>query len=111
VSDNIEIIIKKAGELSALIKHNQVTLDYINIRAKINGDRKAQELYSKLVMIGKEISSRLERGELDAGKPTSEYEIMHRELEQNPLVKEYIRSQKNYLDLITMIIDRIKNPH
>ena|SRR5271157_5046725 len=97
--DNIRLIIEKAKELSELIRAHQVAQNYNDLQIKINADQKAQELYARLA-----------RGEMKDNDLSSEYELLRNELEQNPLVKEYIRCQRTYLDLLKQVIDRIKNP-
>jgi cell fate (sporulation/competence/biofilm development) regulator YlbF (YheA/YmcA/DUF963 family) len=108
--DNIRLIIEKAKELSDLIKGHQATLNYNDLQMKMNADQKAQELYARLVMMGREINFRLARGDMEDNSQSSEYELLNKELEQNPLVKEYIRCQRAYLDLLKQVTDRIKNP-
>ena len=109
--DNIQLIIEKAKELSGLIKDHQVTQNYNDLQMKMNADQKARELYARLVMMGREINSRLASDDMEVNNQSSEYDLLHSELEQNPLVKEYIRCQRKYLDLLKQVIDRIKNPH
>ncbi len=109
--DNIQLIIERAKELSNLIKSHPATLAYDEARMKMNADRKAQDLYSKLVIRGREINSRLADTKIEDNAPTSEDEMLHNALKQNPLVIEYIRSQTEYLDLLKNVLERIKNPH
>jgi len=108
--DTIQLIIEKAKELSSSIKKLDVTRNYNDMRLKMNSDRNAQELYAKLVLMGKEINSRLASGGIEVNNRSYEYGLLQRELEQNPLVKEYIHTQREYLGLLKKVIERIKNP-
>ena len=108
--DSVQLIIEKTRELSRSIKSLEITRSYNDMQLKMKSDRTAQELYAKLVMMGKEINSRLAGGSIEENDRSYEYGLLQRELEQNPLVKEYIRTQREYLDLIKRVIARIKNP-
>ena len=108
--ENIQHIIDKARELSDSIKNHEITLRYKNILLKMSKDRKARDLYAELVRMGKEINAALAREEKTEPRSSSEYEALRIELEQNPLIKECIRLQREYLDLLKKIIERIKNP-
>ena len=110
MSESIDSIIEKARMLSESIKRHDSTARYNENLARMNADRDSQELYARLVSIGKEINDRMARGESAVSTVTSEYEILKRELEDNALVREYIRSQQEYLGLLKKVIDRIKNP-
>jgi len=108
--DDIQSIIDKAKTLSASIRSHPVTLRYNVCRGKMNNDRSAQKLYTDLVTLGKELNETISSGGTVERQQTTEYEMMQRELEQNPLVKEFIRCQKEYLELLKRVIEKIKNP-
>jgi cell fate (sporulation/competence/biofilm development) regulator YlbF (YheA/YmcA/DUF963 family) len=108
--ETIQLIIEKAKELSNSIKNLEVTRNYNDMRVKLNSDRNALELYAKLVLMGKEINARLASGGIEENNRSYEHGLLQRELEQNPLVKEYIRAQREYLDLLKKVIERIKHP-
>ncbi|OHD70150.1 MAG: hypothetical protein A2W19_05010 [Spirochaetes bacterium RBG_16_49_21] len=110
MQEDISRIIEKARELSDSIRSHAITRSYDEIREKMRSDRNAQELYAKLVMMGKEISMLLAREEKIEAKDSSEYELLREELDHNPLVKEYIQTQREYLDLLKKVIERIENP-
>jgi cell fate (sporulation/competence/biofilm development) regulator YlbF (YheA/YmcA/DUF963 family) len=110
MNDTIQPIIDKARDLSASIREHEATRRYNECRSRISNDRTAQQLYSKLIAIGKELSDRIAAGGVIERQESSEYELMQRELEQNTLVKEFIQSQKEYLDLLNRVIEKIKNP-
>jgi cell fate (sporulation/competence/biofilm development) regulator YlbF (YheA/YmcA/DUF963 family) len=76
----------------------------------MSNDRNAQELYANLVTLGKELNETISSGGAVERDKTTEYELMNKELEQTPLVKEFIQSQKEYLELLKKVIEKIKNP-
>lgn len=108
--EEIQPIIEKAKQLSDLISGHEATKKYNLCRDRIRNDRKAQELYTKLVAMGRELSEKIDRGETAGGVALAEHELLQRELSENTLVKDYILSQKEYLELLRQVIDRIKNP-
>jgi cell fate (sporulation/competence/biofilm development) regulator YlbF (YheA/YmcA/DUF963 family) len=110
MQDQFSAIIEKARDLAASIRDHEISKRYAECRAGMNGDRKARDLHSRLVAMGREINERIARGETIGPESNSEHEFMRQELECNALVKDFIRSQKEYLDLLKSVIERIKNP-
>lgn len=110
MTDSIQPIIRKARELASTIREHGIAIRYHETLSRIGNDRAAQQLYARLIAIGKEINDRLSAGGPIERQESSEYEMMQKELEQNPLVKEYIQTQREYLDLLNKVIEKIKNP-
>ena len=110
MTDEIQSIIDKAKTFSASIRNHAVTLRYNECRKRMNNDRNAQEIYTNLVALGKELNERISSGSTVEQQRTTEIELMQRALEQNPLVKEFIQSQKEYLEVLKKVIEKIKNP-
>lgn len=108
--DEINEIIEKAKKLSATIREHDLTRRYNECLARMNSDRTAQELYMKLISMGKELNEIMAAGGVVQKPQSSEYELMQKDLEQNPLVTEYIQAQSDYLDLLKRVIEKIKNP-
>jgi cell fate (sporulation/competence/biofilm development) regulator YlbF (YheA/YmcA/DUF963 family) len=108
--DDIDFIIEKARELSESIRGHAVARRYNECLAMMNNDRKAQDLYTKLISMGRELNDIMTAGGIVERPRTLEYELMQQELEQNSLVREYIQAQTEYLDLLKRIIEKIKNP-
>jgi len=108
--DNIELIIEKAKELSQMMEKSDIALDYYDCIAKMQQDSKAQQLLSRLISLGRELNEAISSG--DEGRVTggAEAELLREEIENNELVKNYILAQKNYMNLIKLVQDRIKNP-
>jgi cell fate (sporulation/competence/biofilm development) regulator YlbF (YheA/YmcA/DUF963 family) len=110
MQDQFRAIIEKARELAASIREHEIMKRYAACRSGMNADRKARELHARLVAMGREINEQMARGETIGPGPSSELEMMRRELDDNALVKDYIRTQKEYLDLLKSVVERIKNP-
>jgi cell fate (sporulation/competence/biofilm development) regulator YlbF (YheA/YmcA/DUF963 family) len=104
-----EIIINKAKELSALIEKHDITLKYRASLEKMKNDVSAQKILAELVRIGGELKNHGEGGtESLTGK--AELEILKNEFDKNTNVRDHILIQRQYLDLIRKVQDRIKNP-
>ncbi len=110
MQEQFRTIIEKARDLAGAIREHDLTKRYNDCRAGMNGDRKARDLHSRLVAMGREINERIARGETVGPESSSEYEFMRQELEGSPLVKDYIQSQKEYLDLLKSVIDLVRDP-
>jgi len=102
-------IIKKARELSILIKEHEITRRYRETSEKIKNDVSAQRLLEKLVMLGRDLNEQLLKGE-EAKAGEAELEFLKSEFEKNILVKEHLLAQKEYLNMLKSIQERIKNP-
>ncbi len=110
MTDSIQPIIEKARDLAASIREHDITIRYNECLSRMNRDRKAQQLYSRLIAMGKELNDRLSAGSVIEQNNTSEHAMLQRELEENTLIKDYIQSQKDYLELLGKVIEKIKNP-
>lgn len=104
-----DIIIQKARELSEMIENHAVTVRYRESLEKMKHDVKSQRLLADLVRIGGELQSQDVTG---TGPATgrAELEILKEEFEKNDTVRNHILAQKEYLNLIKMVQDRIKSP-
>jgi len=107
--DNYGYIIEKARELARMIENHEITVRYRESVEKMKNDAAAQKLLAELVRIGGEIKSQSEtNAESSTGR--AELEILKEDFENNSTVKDHILVQKEYLDLIKKIQERIKNP-
>lgn len=102
-------IIEKARELAQMIENHDITIRYRESLEKMKGDAAAQRLLSELIRIGGELHN---PGTGDSGPLTgrAELEILKDEFEKNQTVKDHILNQKQYLNLIALVQERIKNP-
>ncbi len=104
------IIIRKAKKLSQLIKNSEISIKYNKSLSEIRNDRKSQLLLEKLIFIGSNLNNKIRKGETPLVDQSREMEIIKEELENNELVKRHINNQKEYLDLIRQVLQRIKDP-
>jgi len=107
--ENYEFIIEKARELARMIENHEITVRYRDSLEKMKSDAVAQRLLAELIRIGEEIQT---QSGTDAGSSAgrAELEILKDEFEKNKTVKDHILIQKEYLDLIKLVQERIKNP-
>lgn len=107
--EKYEFIVEKARELARMIENHEITLRYRESVEKMKHDAVAQRLLAELVRIGGELNKISGTdAEMTTGK--AELEMLKNEFDNNQIVKDHILSQKEYLDLIKMVQDRIKNP-
>ncbi len=107
---DLQKIIEKTRHLSRLIDEHEISQRYHESREKMIADRKAQELYGKLVVLGSGINRQVSSGGQYRPEQSQENEMLQQEIQENDLVREFIIAQKEYLDLIMKVADRIKNP-
>ena len=107
--DKYKNIINKAKELSALIEKHEITVRYRASLEKMKQDVTAQRILAELVRIGAELNNRSATdSELSTGR--AELDILKDEFDKNSNVRDHILIQREYLDLIKKVQDRIKNP-
>ena len=104
-----EKIINKAKELSSLIERHDITVKYRMSLEKMKKDASAQRIFAELVRIGGELNNQ-SRTNSDPSTGRAELEILKDEFEKNTIVRDHILIQKEYLDLIKKVQDRIRNP-
>ena len=102
-------IIEKATLLSKMINEHEITVKYNESLEKMKTDKKAQELLTKLVMLGRDINEKILNNESPVFEAQAERELLMKELEANPIVKEHILLEKEYISMITQIQEVIKN--
>jgi len=108
--ENYDEIIAKARELSELINNHEVTGRYRESLEKMKGDPVAQKLLSELIVLGRDINESLSSGEASDKHGAAEMELLKQEFEKNETVKNHILAQREYLNLINSVQDKIKNP-
>ncbi|MFA5518560.1 MAG: YlbF family regulator [Spirochaetota bacterium] len=108
--ENFDVIIDKARELSKCIEESEIAADYYKSIKLMQKDANAQQLLSRLVLHGKELNEAISSGDKDSFPGGAEAELLREEIEENALVKNFILAQKNYINLIKLVQDRIKNP-
>lgn len=111
-SDNEkEKLVESAVELFGLIEDSSIFRKYAEYSAKVKNDMDAQRLLAELVEMGKVIEESLEKGD-DAFRKKAEYDLLNKKFESNDIVKNYLKSQKEYLGLMnsvrSVISDKLK---
>ena len=108
--ENYDEIIAKAVELSELINNHEVTLKYRESLEKMQRDPVAQKLLSDLILLGQDINESLSSGKASDRHGAAEIDLLKQEFEKNETVREHILAQREYLNLINSVQDKIKNP-
>ena len=108
--ENIDRIIEKARELSGMIEKSEIAREYYEGIQLMQKDAKAQNLLAKLISLGRELNESISSGESSHTHGGAEIELIREEMENNELVKKYILAQKNYVNLLKLVQERIKNP-
>ncbi len=107
--EKYEFIIEKAKELSGMIENHEITVKYRESLEKMKNDAVAQRLLADLIRIGGEINA-LEGKDEEASTGRAELEILKGEFDRNGTVKDHILAQREYLEFIKTVQERIKNP-
>ena len=105
------LIIEKAQEIGELLEENEIAIRYHESSERMEKDPDARELHARLVELGKELDRKIKEGEPFDNEESLVHEMLEERLEQNLLVKEYIGNEKAYLALMTLIIQKIRDPH
>ena len=103
-------IIQKAKELSDLINNYEVTIKYRESLEKLRNDAASQRLLEDLVRIGRDVSESMNSPEPNKSYGSAELDMLKTELDANPFLKNHLVIQRQYLDLISQVQQRIKNP-
>jgi len=109
IENEYEHIIEKAKELASMIKNHEISLRYSDSLARMKQDAVAQKLLMELIRIGGELNNSTD-ADTEPVMGRAESEILKNELYNNKLVKDHILIQKEYVNLIKTVQDRIKNP-
>lgn len=102
-------IIEKAQKLAQLLKAHPVTIRYEESLEVMKGDRDAQSVLEKIVMLGRDLNEKLQ-GDNSGGPGPAEQMLLKEELDKHPEVQEHIIAQKDYLAMIQKVQDLIRDP-
>jgi cell fate (sporulation/competence/biofilm development) regulator YlbF (YheA/YmcA/DUF963 family) len=103
-------ILKKARELSKTLQQHPISSRYFSLLSEMSNNQDAQVLLQNLVSYGQNLNNKIHQGEPSIGEEY-ESEIPFDPDNQNlPLVKEFINAQKEYLALVSAVMDKIENP-
>ena len=106
MSSTIDDIATKAIELSRLIQSCPITQRFNESLNSLAGDKNAQRILDELYVYGRNVSL----GSSADMLKSAEYQQLKNELDKSPLVKKHLLNQREYLNLLQGIMDRIKNP-
>ena len=107
--EKYEFIIEKAKDLAKIIENHEITLRYRETLEKMKHDAVAQRLLAELIRIGEELN-KISGTDAESTTGKAELEMLKNDFDNNAIVKDHILSQKEYLDMIKMVQERIKNP-
>lgn len=102
-------IIEKAKKLALLLKAHPVTTRYEESLEVMKGDRDAQGVLEKMVMLGRDLNEKLQ-GDESEGPGPAEQMLLKEEMDRHPEVQEHIIAQKDYLVMVQKVQDLIRNP-
>jgi len=108
MKNNTELILLEAEELAKSIKEHPLAISYNKSTEKLNGDFSSQKLLSRLIMAGKDLNENANSKEKKSFG--AEHQLIREELDQNLFLKSHLQIQKEYLNLINQIMEKIKNP-
>ncbi len=94
-------------ELAKQIAESPINVRYRESLKRIASDMQSRELLEKLIVMGRDISD----GSFASGDMAkSEYRQLQEALNADPLVKKHLLVQREYLNLLQSVMDRIRNP-
>lgn len=108
MTEEIALIVQKARELSVMIKGHEISKKYSESLYNISRDRKAQNLLSKLINLGRTLTEGYPAGAHQ--EDSAEQMLLKAELEECDIVKQHLVIQREYLNLLKNILARIKDP-
>ncbi len=106
----MESLVIMARELAELIRNHEITQAYEESLKQVRKDITALEIISQLIRMGEDLQDKANRGEPLFIDQAAEKELLRQRMENNPLVKNHLLAQKRYLNLMNMVMERVKNP-
>ena len=106
---SVEEIIDKAVELKSLINENHITISFEEGKKAISNDAEAQKILSKLIQTGEKLSQTIYNQD-SRENYSEELALLEKEMEAHPVVKEFLTHQKQYLNMLQLVIEKIKEP-
>ena len=101
-------ILSKADELGTCITAHPRTRRYAGALEKMKADTRAQEVYARLVKLGKEIAEVKDKDKALSDEFIEENAKLRDELIALPIVTEFIESQKEYFELMKEVQEKIR---
>lgn len=107
MSRDAEQIMAMASELAGLIRECPISRRYRESLLLVSKNRKSRELLGRLITMGRAISN----GEVASeGTGIWESRQIQEELDTDPHVKSHLLAQREYLNLLQAVIERIRDP-
>jgi cell fate (sporulation/competence/biofilm development) regulator YlbF (YheA/YmcA/DUF963 family) len=110
ISSQYEDIFESARDLGLLILEEPSVQRFREIADLLNEDERSVDLLNRLISIGKELREHPEATGEALSDMVEEFEWVKAELENNELVKNYITLQKEYVELLTAVLEKVKTP-
>jgi cell fate (sporulation/competence/biofilm development) regulator YlbF (YheA/YmcA/DUF963 family) len=76
---------------------------YRDLLSKMKEDTTAQEIYSRLVKLGKDLAELKDTGTEIGEEFIRENESLKSDLAENALVKAFVEAQKNYFEMMSAV--------
>ena len=108
MEDRFPEISAKAAELSSLIQAHPRARRYLQALEKMKEETKAQDVYARLVKMGKEIADVKDKDKELSEEFISENARLREDIIKYPVVTEFIESQKDYFELMKEVQDSLK---
>jgi cell fate (sporulation/competence/biofilm development) regulator YlbF (YheA/YmcA/DUF963 family) len=100
-------ILLKTDELASLLKSHPFSIRYINALSYMKSDEKAQDLYNRLVKVGKMIAEIKDTDQALDDDFILQNEKIGKELSDSPIVKEFVEAQKQYFEMMAAVQKKI----
>jgi cell fate (sporulation/competence/biofilm development) regulator YlbF (YheA/YmcA/DUF963 family) len=100
-------ILLKTDELASLLKSHPFSIRYINALSFMKNDEKAQDLYNRLVKVGKMITELKDTDKALDDDFILQNEKIGKELSESPIVKEFVEAQKQYFEMMAAVQKKI----
>lgn len=109
MKDNNEIL-ELADEIAAELQQHPLAKEFEKCQSVLKNDMDAQRLMSELIAMGESLSEKGNRGEPVTAEKNAENMLLQQRLEKNETVKNFIKAQKDYLNLIQAVRKAYTDP-
>jgi cell fate (sporulation/competence/biofilm development) regulator YlbF (YheA/YmcA/DUF963 family) len=108
MNNGFEDIMVSAETLGASVSEHPRSRRYSSALDKMKADTRAQEVYARLVKLGKEITDVKDNSSELTEEFINENARLRDELLEFPVVTEFIESQKEYFEMMKAVQDKIR---
>lgn len=103
----MEEILIKADELGSLIRKTEIYLDFQRISDLLAADSDAAQLFKEFQYVSSSLKERQNRGDIIEKYEMDELKSLLDLMSVNDLIMQYVKAQKEYLNLLLKIQDEI----